>query len=255
LKPFPPFSVLVDGVFPRPHVVTTLSRLPGAAMADDNLPGAPPTQTLCRLRSWRVAAGTLELEFDLVRHALSPAQDVSAGSPAESKQPSAAGRTGVCTVVRTSDELLIIQQRRITQFRYPGWYHVCGGVLEPSIVDGALLVDPFGWMARELCEELGIEPAFIAGMRCLGLVRDELNQGPEIIFVTDLNVPAHRFARDLGPEHGDLLHLADQAASLSHFVAAHGAETVPSGLACLLLYGKQRFGPTWRRAALSMIGS
>jgi hypothetical protein len=162
---------------------------------------------------------------------------------------------GVCSVVRTSDALLVIQKRRNNHVRYPGWFHVCGGMLETETLNRHIIVDPFGWMQSELHEELGIEIGFISDMQCMGIVRDEHNARPELVFVSHLSVSAGRFAHSQGPEHSDLVLLDDKASILQQFLAEQRDLLVPSGMACLLLYGKSNFPSNWYSDTVALLKS
>lgn len=230
------YSILLEGLFSPSHVVTSWS-------PEQGWPAATPVEASdlrwCRLVDWQERSGTVFLQF------------APANLREESNQTDdgptfyVTDAVGVCSVVRTSDQKVIVQKRRESQFRYPGWYHVCGGMLEPQGTHGHEVVNPFAWMQQELQEELSIAPAMIQRMRCLGLARDERQLRTELLFETTLHVPAESFATRWGPEHSALMVIEDRAETMGEFVSTHAARFVPTGLACLMLYGKRQYGLSW----------
>ena len=257
------FAILVEGPFDSGQMVSRwsdrdaettgsgLHEAPATLPAADGSSGQTPeySDRECRLVDWQVAGARLYLTFALAR--LEP--ETAAAPPGKERAVALSDGLGVCSVVKSSDGLLIVQERSNNHIRYPGWYHVCGGMLEVQPVGDEQIVDPFSWMQTELDEELTIDSSWIASMRCLGLVRDLHNMRPELAFETVLTVPTNRFAHWCGPEHSDLVLLDDAPDDLRRFVADHGARMVPSGLACLLMYGKRRFGQPWYHETLQTV--
>lgn len=259
------FAILVEGNYAPGQIISSWPNqdgggpgaMTGEARSARPLTAAPHqhapelSDRECRLVDWNAVNDTLFLAF-------APAQiELQMANPHRQNTHDVAltDGLGVCSMVKSSDELLIIQKRSERHIRYPGWYHVCGGMLEIEAVGEQRVIDPFAWMRTELHEELAIDSAFIVGMRCLGLVQDLRNMRPELVFETTLNVPTDHFAQQSGPEHSALVLLDDRADDLRQFAADHGACMVPSGLACLLLYGKQRFGRPWYQETVGGIAA
>lgn len=256
------FAILAEGIFDSNQIVSRWidrdvgATRSGAAEDSATLPlaggsrGQPPafSDRECRLVDWHAADDRICLVFAPARLESQTAD----GQPLGARAVALSDGLGVSSVVKSSDGLLIVQERSEHHVRYPGWYHVCGGMLETQPVGDGRIVAPFAWMQTELYEELTIDPAWIGTMRCLGLVRDLHSMRPELVFETVLTVPTARFAHRCGPEHSDLVLIDDAADDLRRFVEGHGARMVPSGLACLLMYGKRRFGIPWYDKALEI---
>lgn len=262
------FDILVDRSFAKHQLISTwhpTARDGGAASNATTLSYvaqneafsstmSPHRQDECRLLDWELQASDLLLAFGPAR-----IQDRAAAVDSANDNQGGAGSVmltdgaGVCSVVRSHDQLLVVQKRSGSHIRYPGWYHVCGGILESQRIAERTVVDPFAWMQVELHEELSIKPGFIQHMTCLGLVKDRQNQRPELVFETWLGVKTERFARQQGPEHSELLLIPDAAIDLRKFIVDREPRLVPSGLASLLLYGKTRYGHSWFDETLSML--
>lgn len=214
--------------------------------------GTMPSSRLCRLLGWHLDRDSLSLTFGPTDYRELIGTNQRHPELARSRgRDYLANATGACAVVATADDRLVVQRRRADLLQFPGWFHVCGGMIQPSERNGEVNVAPFEAIRAELWEELGIAPAFVADMRCLGLVEDSRTFQPELVFTARLNVPAARFARPIGDEHEGLLLLDDNAASLGSFLIAHAQQIVPVGLACLLRYGRRCFGPAWAEATIS----
>jgi 8-oxo-dGTP pyrophosphatase MutT (NUDIX family) len=232
-------------------IETTWAKLEVAAALD----GRPfPARSLCRLIHWSTTGSALHIAFGptdyrelMGTNRLHPTIVASFGRDFLSNA------MGVCSVVVTADNHVVIQQRRTDLLQYPGWYHVCGGMLEPAEDGGTTQIEPFACLLTELREELGIEPDTVATMRCLGIAEDRRTHQPELLCETILRVPASRFARLIGAEHENLVILPNTASQLSDFLIAHRESTVPVGMACLAVFGKQQFGPWWYHKLISAI--
>jgi 8-oxo-dGTP pyrophosphatase MutT (NUDIX family) len=155
----------------------------------------------------------------------------------------------VSIVLTTSDKKLLLERRsNVDALR--GRYHVIGGFLERHMDVGAHGVpDPFGAMKREVLEEIGV------GLKdenliCTGLVRNLVIRHPEVCFraaidqtfdeVVKISTTSH-----LDGEIDELLGIDDTAEAVARFIALHQEDIVATGKACLLLYGKYRYGNSW----------
>jgi hypothetical protein len=254
------YSVLIQGTFEEQEVVSTIHHTTYSAI--DTLPPNFNDQSdqedgfdtdlnthsrhECKVVGWKRVRGVLHLYFaqaGLHRERIVSVCD--SGLKNQGRIASMSDGTGVCSVIATSDEKLVIQKRNRDHIRYPGWLHVCGGMLESIVGPCGHFVNPFSWMKLELSEELTVSSLDIGAMMCLGLVRDEWSGRAELTFATRLNVPSGKFVGQSGPEHSELVIVGDSSRDLEEFVVTHGACVVPSGLACLLLYGQSRFGLAW----------
>jgi len=211
--------------------------------------------TLYRLADWSEAGGTLNIVFGFTDYKDLVGTNLCHPEIAEEYGTEyLSNGTAACSVVITTDHKLVVQQRSDRMYEHPGKYHVCGGNLEPD-EGGPKYLSPFSIMKRELWEELGIEPKYIADMHCLGLVKDGHTLKPEMIFETLLRVPADDIARGKGPEHKQLLLINESASELLEFLTRNIDQFVPVGLACLVTYGQRRFGDPWVMAFLARVSN
>lgn len=154
----------------------------------------------------------------------------------------------VCIALITADGKILIERRTtLTRFRAP--YHVIGGFMEreKDLKDGK--PDPFTTITREIEEELGLilspeEPV------ALGLVRNLKVRHPEIVFFSRLGKSWEEvksiFGRNTTDDEIDHLeYVEDTSDHLSSFLKSRHGLFTPSGEACLLLYGQQRYGKDW----------
>lgn len=183
----------------------------------------------------------------------------------------AAGRTraelgsplAVCSVVETSDAVILLDQRQGVDVGN-GRYHVIGGFVErgrDTITDaltGAPSADPFAAMRREIREETGVREEDISTHECLGVAYDLENPHGEMLFLTRLNIPIATVRQRI-PEDGEIkeLHtLQVTAESLRAFILRyHGPYLSTTGEPNLLLYGGWKFGTDWFEDTLKHLKS
>jgi 8-oxo-dGTP pyrophosphatase MutT (NUDIX family) len=146
---------------------------------------------------------------------------------------------GISGTPITTDGKLLFGRRNQRVAFHGGYVHTFGGMLEAGEcrVDGT--IDAFAGIARELREELGLEPAEIGAMICLGLIRDPTIRQPELIFDVHLRLTAADVAGRLDLRHEDQEHSAvlacpDEPAAIVPFVRASRPMTaVAVGALCL----------------------
>jgi 8-oxo-dGTP pyrophosphatase MutT (NUDIX family) len=207
---------------------------------------SPHAQRLCRLVDWHLDGNVLHLAFGPTDvQALLGTSWRSDGGIELWKRDQLSSVTGVCSVVATADHRLIVQRRSDQVIQFPGFLHVCGGMLEQTVMDGTTRVDPFAHMRLELWEELGIRAQNIFEMNCLGVIKDAETLQPEILFVTKLNVTADRFVGAAGPEHKELRIVKNAAEPLKDFLLSNVSQFVPVGFGCLAVFGEREFGHDW----------
>ncbi len=158
----------------------------------------------------------------------------------------------VSVVLVTSDGKIVVEKRsRVDSRRRP--YHVIGGYMERNRdATGGKTPHPFDALEREVREELGVD-LHGAPLSATGLVRTAY--GSEICFRCSLALSFdHLLMIQAGSttdaEIETLEPVDNSPGALAAFLAAHTADFVPSGRACLLLYGREAYGEGWRPAAL-----
>lgn len=171
--------------------------------------------------------------------------------------PFLASPLAVCITLRTLDGKLVVERRRRVD-AYRGRYHVVGGFLERDVdlgPDG--LPCPFEGMAREVREEAGIE-VNRDELTALALVRNRVIRHPEVCFFA----PLQATFQDLGRlqkstlvdgEIEGFVAVDDTPEDLGRFIAEHHDDFVATGEACLLLYGKDRYGEAWFHNVLRLL--
>jgi 8-oxo-dGTP pyrophosphatase MutT (NUDIX family) len=156
---------------------------------------------------------------------------------------------GISVAVRTADERIVLQRRSETVYEYPGFFHVCGGNVEPVDVAGTDAPGVFASARRELDEELGIGLEAIEEIACLGLVENSRTLKPELLTEARVCLSAADFDSTTHSEYSNLVLL--DADALATFLRSNGHRTAPGGLACLLALGKRDFGADWQAIVLA----
>ncbi|MEA2530311.1 MAG: hypothetical protein QOG89_1955 [Thermomicrobiales bacterium] len=219
-----------------------------AAGGRDLFPGA-----MTRLINWSVEDRTLTLDLGVtdyrefvgtnLRH---PELAVSHGREA------LANPLGVSVAVTTADGKLLVQRRSEQVFEYPGFFHVCGGNVEPADVADAAASGVFATVRRELDEELGIAPVEIVDLICLGLAEDRGTLKPDLLFEAQVSLTADAFATSTNAEYSALAFVEGEEA-LAAFLVEHVGVTSPAGLACLLAVGRHRYGEAWSEGVVARL--
>jgi hypothetical protein len=151
----------------------------------------------------------------------------------------------VCATLVTEDGKILLEKRsRLDSRRHP--YHVIAGYMERGS-DGTENPHPVDTLAREIREELGVEMDK-DNVRATGLVRTIY--GSELCFCSSLDYTFDDLLKiQAGPGTDaeiEMLHsVEDTPSALAGFLAHHGTDLVPSGQACLLFYGREKYGNEW----------
>ncbi len=159
----------------------------------------------------------------------------------------------VCSVVETSDDSILLDQRRGVDV-YAGRYHVIGGFFERNL-DMGERPDPFAAMRREIREETGVQAGDISAQYCLGVVYDLATPHGEMCFLTRLHITMDE-VRSREPEDDEiaqLLSLHVTATSLREFILRHHGNISATGEPNLLLYGAWKFGAAWYQDILHIL--
>lgn len=154
----------------------------------------------------------------------------------------------VSAVLITGDGKIVVEKRSRVDSRRRA-YHVIAGFMERER-DGRD-PHPFDTLEREVREELGVD-LDETHLSATGLVRTIY--GSEICFRCRVTLSFDRLlAIQAGPgtdsEIETLEAVDDSPAAVAAFLAAHRADLVQSGRACLLLYGREAYGEEWHKAA------
>jgi hypothetical protein len=156
----------------------------------------------------------------------------------------------VCATLVTEDGKIVLEKRsRLGSRRYP--YHVIAGYMERGS-DGTENPHPVNTLVREIREELGAE-IDEDSVRATGLVRTIY--GSELCFRSSLTCTFDDLLKNqAGPgtdEEIEMLQgVEDTPSALARFLSLHGTDLVPSGRACLLFYGQEKYGNDWYEGEL-----
>ncbi len=151
----------------------------------------------------------------------------------------------VSVVLVTIDGQIVLEKRsRIDARRRK--YHVIAGFMEREYDAQEKHPDPFETVRREVREELGFildSPLYVTG-----LVRAVY--GSELCFFCRLPVSFEQLLEikangETDCEIDALQAVEDSPSAVASFLAHHTTDFVPSGRACLLLYGRDAYGQGW----------
>ncbi len=161
---------------------------------------------------------------------------------------------GVCIVLATSDERLLLE-RRPAGVLHGRLRHVVGGMVEVSDVGPSGKADFAGAALRELKEELGVSLDREA-LVLLGLAYDFVHPHPEVMFVakTELDLAGVLGARAASRGGAEELEQAEfeemeplpaRPDLLRTEIDGRQHDFVPTGMAALLAYGRWAGGGSW----------
>jgi hypothetical protein len=151
----------------------------------------------------------------------------------------------VSVALVTIDRQIVLEKRNRIDARRRK-YHVIAGFMEREfdVSDGQ--PNPFGTLRREVREELGL---ILEGpLYGTGLVRAVY--GSELSFYCRLPISFESLLEikangDTDCEIDALEAIEDSPAAVASFLVHHTTDFVPSGRACLLLYGREAYGEHW----------
>ena len=155
----------------------------------------------------------------------------------------------VSIVLVCDDGKIVIEKRSRIDSRRRA-YHIIAGYMERSL-DAGENRHPFDALEREVREELGVD-LDRQRLYATGLVRTMY--GCELCFRGSVSLSFDRLLEMQANSATDseieaLQSIDDSPSAIAAFLAAHLTDLVPSGRACLLLYGREAYGEGWYRAA------
>lgn len=162
----------------------------------------------------------------------------------------------LCIAITTTDGRIVIEKRGNVDV-YSGRYHVIGGFMERphDFYEGT--PNPFHGIAREVEEEVGLKlPAH--AVRLTGVVYDLITPHPELCFCAESNLSSREITRiflrsEKDHEVEKLSYIDASKEKLGEFIVSRRRVTSVTGQACLLLYGKHKYGAAWFRTVLDSL--
>lgn len=148
-------------------------------------------------------------------------------------------------VLVTADGRIVLEKRHRIDARRRK-YHVIAGFMEREFDASAGRPNPFDALKREVREELALsieDPLYATG-----LVRAVY--GSELCFYSRLSISFDDLLEikekgETDCEIDTLEEVEDSPSVVASFLAGHIKDFVPSGRACLLLYGREAYGAKW----------
>ena len=156
-----------------------------------------------------------------------------------------ANPVGVSALLESADAdpFLLLGRRNDSVAYYPARVHPFAGALEPR--DRS---DVFAAVRRELREELSLDPADAADLRCVGLVEDNALRQPELVFLARCRLTRALLESRLDPvEHRGAYAVEANAPAIE--AALSDRALTPVAAAALLLWARVRLadGERWFR--------
>lgn len=152
---------------------------------------------------------------------------------------------GLCSVIITRDDRLVLFKRSDDVLEMPGYYHLCAGHFERDKETIGRELDVQGAMIEEICEELGVTREEIENVKPIGLCQSLVSYKPELLFLTRLCLDSSDvLPRKLNFEHKKLMALSEteylsflsdrwhtivpagKAASINFLIFKHGLDVV-----------------------------
>jgi len=156
-----------------------------------------------------------------------------------------ASPVAVGAAILCADGALIVGRRSAMTATHSGFWHVPAGHPEARhVADGR--VDLFAAMRDELREEVGIGPARLRSLRCLGVAMQAPLRKPEICFAAELDTPSAEIVDGpTGAEHDAFRAVPGDPEGLARFLVAEAPGIVPAAKACFTLFGREAHGEAW----------
>ena len=161
---------------------------------------------------------------------------------------SLANPIGVCCVITTADDRVLIERRPNNDY-YGGALHVVGGMVDWRDDRRGDQIDFAGAIVRECEEEVGFKPDR-SSVKCVGIAYDANRPHAELCFSTrcQLTWEEVRERASRTPEFQNMVEVEAHAEALKLLLGDAGKAIVPTGRAALLLHAATRFpGDPWFR--------
>lgn len=161
---------------------------------------------------------------------------------------------GVCSVLTAPSEdntsKILYTARGTANEIYPGWYHAVGGTVK-SIQNG--IANPNGALRKEVAEELGLQEHEFEVNGAEGLVMNNFDIHPELIYLVKAKIPIEQWHNQRKTDKEvDAKFFTDTPENLANFVLGQPFDEVedprpivPSGLAGYMFYGRLKYGEEW----------
>jgi 8-oxo-dGTP pyrophosphatase MutT (NUDIX family) len=150
-----------------------------------------------------------------------------------------ANPVGVSSAVESADGYLLLGKRNASVAYYPNRTHPFAGALEPR--DGG---DAFGAVARELNEELALQPDDFELIRCTGVVEDLRLRHMEMLFRVRTRLSRSQIESQVHrEEHGDSVAVKAEGDPIIAFL--QDPDLTPVAVGSLLLWGRIALGTPW----------
>ena len=199
---------------------------------------------MCRVERWEATTDALTLTLSPTTYKTFLGTNMANPALADQYGPAIlANPAGTCVALESADGQLVLGRRNAKVAYYPDRVHPVAGALEPDD-----LPNPFGTVRRELSEELRLGPEDVSDLTCVGILEDHRLRQPELTFRARACRSLDDIRRTLDEtEHRELIGVAASPAAIGELVS--DPALTPVGVGSLLLWGRERFGEAWFRAA------
>lgn len=196
---------------------------------------------MCRMESWHVTEDQLDLVLSRTSYKIFLGTNLHHAEVAARFGPQAlANPVGLSAALISADGFLLLGRRSDTVAYYPHRTHPFAGTLEPSDQP-----DVFKEVQRELSEELGLSPADLSDLHCVGMIEDRAIRHPELVFIAQSKRTRQEIERGLdAKEHMGVLAIPGEPAETEKALADLTLFT-PVAVGTILLAGRERFGGDW----------
>ena len=198
-----------------------------AARLGDKLFDGP----LCRLEGWSASPERLELTLARTTYRAFLGTNLFNAHLGDTYGDDVlANPVGVSTALRTADDFLLLGRRNESVAYHPNRVHPFAGSLVPREP-----MDVFDEIRRELREELHLDTADLADIRCVGLAEDRALRQPELMFVATTTRTRGDLERQLDDaEHHDIYAVKADPAAVRRAMA--DPQLTPIAIASLALW-------------------
>jgi len=214
------------------RVWSVMSQKPGVHLFDGRM---------CRLESFSAENGDLQMVLSETSYKSFAGTNMhNPQFGAQYGESAMANPLGISVALICADGFLVLGRRNERVAYYPGRIHPFAGALEPE--DG---MDVFGAIRRELAEELNLNEAESAQMKCLGMAEDRGLVQPELICYAEVEKTLAELRREVDEVEHDAIVAIAVAPEVFERELSSAKLYTPIALATILLCGRERFGNGW----------
>ena len=162
----------------------------------------------------------------------------------------------ICAAIISREGKIVVERRGEVDV-YSGQYHVIGGFMDRSFDFVGNIPSPFKAIRREIKEEIGLS---LKNTRLLlgGIAYDLITPHPEMCFFVEVDLSCKDISdifltHEVDQEVHRLEFIGGSKDELIEFITSHHGSISVTGEACMVLYGKHRYGVQWYQEIMSVL--